>query len=348
MPAHVQSGGVWRPVKEIWVKSGNEWRRTWNGYVENNGTRMFHHAMTEATIQGQGRTDIASLFGGEWTAHRRKQLVVTGATGPLYIGSDFGGTLNIKVNGGASIIGFGGDRGWNDRWEGTPGGAALETWFGDPSKLSLENYGSIAGGGGGGGRGGNGGGGAWQVTVREPAEGFYSDGTWNGNAYRFARDHQYGVWPFNNVRWYWDYNHLGNTQDWNTELWIGGTKYTFGPEFSRDPFDALSGIAREWQEWRYANGGDGGTGGYGIGWGQGRTNGDPGQPGGGPNAGQGGRGGAGGGYGEWGASGEHGWGGNNGGGGGGGGGGAPGPSVRGWNRFNVIVAGSTAGERLNT
>lgn len=341
MPAHVKVSGVWREVKEIWVRSGGQWRRTWDGFVQNGGSRNFHHARTEVTIAGAASTDIAGLFGGEWTANRRKQLTVTGATGPLFIGSDFGGTLTIKINGDASVNGLGGYRGDGATgWGGKPGGTALETWYGDSSRLFLENYGWIRGGGGGGGRGGNGGGGAWEETIREPSGGFRQDGTQPGQGSHVRRRAGMGE-----RYWVWGSNQIAvNFED---GLWQGSTYYSLGPAYHTDFFDTYYGIAREWKEWRYENGGFGGDGGWGAGWGQNRSNGANGGDAPHWSSGRGGRGGDGGDWGQAGGGGEHGWGGNNGSGTDGGGGGAAGAAVRGWGRFNIVSAGGIAGDRVN-
>lgn len=347
MPAHVNVNGVWRGVREIWVRSGGQWRRTWDGFVQNGGSRNFHRARTEVTIAGAASTDIAGLFGGEWTANRRKQLTVTGATGPLFIGSDFGGELTIRVGSGMSISGFGGDRGVPGSTEGKPGGAALNTSFGDPSRLFLENYGEIRGGGGGGGRGGNGGPGAWQDTVFDGtrADATYIGGT--GATIVFQDAVVDNTMISGSAGWCWGGNLMLITPLGVNEIEFGGARYWIGNQFHNDGSRGYYQISRSHKEWRYENGGGGGDGGYGAGWVQGRTNGNPGGTAH-PSTGRGGNGGTGGDWGNNGGRGENGQAGNNGNGNSGHEGGIAGPGVRGWNRFTVINEGVIHGRRDNS
>lgn len=357
MAIFVKDGGIWKPVKDVYHRSGGNWQLSNFNYIKDAGIWKNAHTAEYVLTAPNNATaiNLATSFNnaesGLWASPKRKRLIVNGNRGPVTVNSAFGGTLIIEVTGSGAISGNGGAAGAGNRGVGGVGGDALTVH--NVTGVQVINNGWIRGGGGGGGGGGNGGPGFFNTNIREPASGH----AWQKNVYEYTSRamqespsksnpnppvYAYRYW----IVWGGTYL-LNGTQypvPFRPSMTFGGITYYTEAAWKQGQD---SGIYRTYTTTTHTSGGIGGAGGRGQGINQSNSNGVGGTLGG-TNAGNGGTGNWGDGYGLPGLQGHAGGAGNNGGGTAGGAGGASGRSIVGWNRIIYSGSGSRAGAVVNS
>lgn len=276
------------------------------------------------TISSNGPSEPHLAFGSD-AAHSWKKIVEVASgvvVGVANSSTNYGfGMVFHAGTGPFELYNYGEIQGYGGVANSGAGGTAIHVG----NDLTIYNYGAIRGGGGGGGVGGAGG--AGNTTVRDPASGFYDNGsyylqditTYNG---------EYSEYSFSDIYWAGSRIYRGGVGPSTMSLTVGSYTYLFSRARNHDGQFGYgvwgAGVARQYAAG--SSGGAGGAGGRGIGHGQTSAAGSAGAAGG-TNAGTGGTGGAGGGWGSAGAKGANGTAGNASAGGAGANGGAAGKAI---------------------
>ena len=162
MSIYVNNGGVWTLTKDVWVNNAGTWVEPQEVYVNQSGVwKLLHKTITIAA--NANNVNLFTLVGSPTSPIRLKVTVATGVligsssvASPSFTIAGFPAASQILLINNGSILGAGGYGAIGTNYGSTTvnaaqaGGTALSV----SSAVTIQNYGTIAGGGGGGGAGG--------------------------------------------------------------------------------------------------------------------------------------------------------------------------------------------------
>jgi len=145
----VRDGGAWKEATEMWLKDGGVWK-----LVHENTVSVVIASDVDGWVLTEEGIEIIDPIFLEITV--KAGATVKGRAGRQYsldlAGLNSSSTVKLVVEAGGAIIGRGGAGGAANGSVGAAGQSAIYT----RNAITIENYGTIAGGGGGGGAGGRG------------------------------------------------------------------------------------------------------------------------------------------------------------------------------------------------